>query len=299
MIQSSPNTWRKRRIEKRCKHCGRSFVPAGAARIGHPLNLCSRKCYYAARALRPVYTGPCMVCGRPCPERDARGVRRIGRQKMCSLACAIKSLRKTVNCVRCGQAFVTGRLRRRKYCSIGCYRQSIVDGGTERGTWVKRPCLFCGAIVKRRRHWVRKRIFCNPLCAGRYSTGERSTNWRGGASLRRGSSWRRQSALARERDGLCCRRCGKSQADNGQKLSVDHVRPWRDCEHEAEANDLRNLISLCRSCHAKKAKLERAWLQGDWMALASYRLSVGLPIDGLIIPTFKAQSAGRGVPDAR
>ena len=41
-----------------------------------------------------------------------------------------------------------------------------------------------------------------------------------------------------------------------------------------------NLVALCWSCHAKKYKLERRWLRGDWLALQEFRNFVGLTDSG-------------------
>jgi len=53
-------------------------------------------------------------------------------------------------------------------------------------------------------------------------------------------------------------------------------RPWREFDDEAEANNPNNLVSLCRRCHAKKARYENRWLRGDGLALQEYRRFIGL-----------------------
>jgi 5-methylcytosine-specific restriction endonuclease McrA len=107
--------------------------------------------------------------------------------------------------------------------------------------------------------------------------GARSAMFRGDKDPNRGADWNRIAERVRERDGYTCRWCGKTQADNRQKLSIDHVIPWRLFDNKAAANDLSNLIALCRSCHMRKtASFERLMMQGDFLALEDYRRQVGL-----------------------
>ncbi|MCB0216951.1 MAG: DEAD/DEAH box helicase [Chloroflexi bacterium] len=71
----------------------------------------------------------------------------------------------------------------------------------------------------------------------------------------RGPSWPRQALRARERDGRRCRLCNAPErADRAH--DVHHIRPFRDFgwqkglnERHLEANDLDNLITLCKACH--------------------------------------------------
>ena len=96
-------------------------------------------------------------------------------------------------------------------------------------------------------------------------------------AIRRTWAWNRIAARIRDRDNHCCRRCGKTEADNKQKLSVDHVIPWRSFTDKLEANAESNLVSLCRSCHQKKTiGAERRWLRGDALGIQDYRKHVGI-----------------------
>lgn len=265
---------RKERAEarvKKCVQCGVMFEHRDKRRPG---TTCSRACYDARRAFQP-YTGPCVVCGTACQPKSDSG-RWRPKQKTCSKMCARRGsgnskAGKPRKCDHCGVAYFPDSNGRLKYCSRKCYDAVLAANG-----WVVKPCDHCGASVRRRRQWVRARIFCGKQCQSAFFQGERAPMWREGTSLRRGKGWSRIAASIRERDGFTCRRCGKTQEENGQKLSVDHVRPWCDRESDEQANAPSNLVSLCRPCHSRKAKLERRWLLGDGTALQDYRRSVGL-----------------------
>jgi 5-methylcytosine-specific restriction endonuclease McrA len=101
--------------------------------------------------------------------------------------------------------------------------------------------------------------------------------FRGGTDPKRGPNWRRLAAAIRQRDDYTCRRCGKSQAENGQRLAVDHIMPWRlfDDADKTAANDPNNLVSLCKSCHAwKTARAERKFLRGDVIDFREYEKAI-------------------------
>ncbi len=101
--------------------------------------------------------------------------------------------------------------------------------------------------------------------------------YRGGEKHRRGKGWVAARRLVRERDGVC-RICSKTPEENGQQLSVDHVKPYRlFVDDDASANDPANLVALCRSCHNRKtARAERAYIKGDVLEYLRYLENVGL-----------------------
>jgi hypothetical protein len=60
-----------------------------------------------------------------------------------------------------------------------------------------------------------------------------------------------------------------SEAENGERLSVDHRVPWRYLP-ERFANHPSNLVSLCRGCHAWKTGAEGRWISGDVQDVKRY-----------------------------
>ncbi|UQZ76194.1 HNH endonuclease [Niallia circulans] len=67
-----------------------------------------------------------------------------------------------------------------------------------------------------------------------------------------GANWLNQRKLARKRDNYCCLKCGISEIQYGQELSVHHITPFVYFETYEEANRLENLMSLCEPCHRKE-----------------------------------------------
>lgn len=103
--------------------------------------------------------------------------------------------------------------------------------------------------------------------------------FRGDKDPNRGANWNRLADAIRERDGYTCRRCGISECGTirREKMSVDHVKPWRSFEDKALANHPDNLVSLCRKCHSRKTTVvERAWLRGDVLAWKQWVRSLHL-----------------------
>lgn len=62
-----------------------------------------------------------------------------------------------------------------------------------------------------------------------------------------GPDWARQRELARARDGSRCQVCGVEEKDRAH--DVHHKTPFRAFESAFQANQIDNLITLCKSCH--------------------------------------------------
>lgn len=181
-----------------------------------------------------------------------------------------------LTCKTCGAEFLRKGLRTNKnYCSPPCAFQALRG---ERA-FVDVPCSKCGQNVHRTAAAVKrvKRVFCSRTCASESQKGEDNVMWRGGAQRYRGKRWREIAEAIRARDGYLCRRCGRSQDDNGAPLPVDHVLPWRSFTDKDEANDPSNLVALCNPCHGAKNHIERKWWLGDTLPMDRYREAVRLP----------------------
>jgi 5-methylcytosine-specific restriction endonuclease McrA len=82
---------------------------------------------------------------------------------------------------------------------------------------------------------------------------EQHPNWRGGTSkiCWRGQGWTSARRSARQRDNNCCQICHKTAQEQGRAMDVHHRISYFSFATTIEANDLSNLVCLCRSCHRK------------------------------------------------
>jgi DEAD/DEAH box helicase domain-containing protein len=82
-----------------------------------------------------------------------------------------------------------------------------------------------------------------------------------------GPNWPRQRKLARARDHYRCQICGMPEQD--REHDVHHKIPFRTFTTYEQANQLANLITLCRACHrrAETAVRMRSGLGGLAFAL--------------------------------
>jgi 5-methylcytosine-specific restriction endonuclease McrA len=126
-------------------------------------------------------------------------------------------------------------------------------------------CRQCRKIVSRRRVEVeimKFGPFCSPKCffiwrkENNVYVGEGNPAWKGGySSPNYNYNWKRQRAKARKRDNYTCQDCGMTQQEWGYFLDVHHIVAYDLFEDPKKANDLSNLVTLCRRCHVKKHKV--------------------------------------------
>lgn len=114
----------------------------------------------------------------------------------------------------------------------------------------KIECLICKKLFYVKKSHLNKRKYCSVECKAIAISGENNWNWLGGKTPeienRLGLRiWKKISEIIRERDNHKCCICGKSQKEEGRKLSVHHILPYR----EFLDNNLNNLITLCGRCH--------------------------------------------------
>lgn len=192
------------------------------------LSFCSRACYFAHHSRRVEWQ--CRGCGARELLKPSAAERRV----YCSRACRTKHLRPgPVHCVNCGAWFSALKWN-------GQRRFVVVSG--------VKTCSRACDLAWRSNNEDRKRKI------GRAFAGDRHPNWKGGRTLLdrrayRGAGWSRIAEAARVRAGRCCERCGRSEAENGERLSVHHVVPFHNFRSSREANRPENLQALCRSCH--------------------------------------------------
>ena len=89
-----------------------------------------------------------------------------------------------------------------------------------------------------------------------FKEGKSNINWRGGIN-KDGHPFEFNKKLKlniRKRDNYTCQECGMTEKELGYKLACHHI------DYNKMNNNEDNLISLCRSCHAKTG-----WNRKDWI----------------------------------
>ena len=222
------------RIHK-CANCGVEVrgVSKGKCRDGRTAEnkFCGRGCYDQFRTkIRERKARPCDFCGKSYIRHTLKGNSQI---RFCSAECRNQALKASPrHCVSCGAWMTPIRFVKAtgKFVSLNS------------GKVCSRECLI---------NWFKT----NPVRKAKISaafSGDKHPNWQGGKLPRdHRSTWDKIADAIRDRDAHECRRCGKSEADNGCRLDVHHIVPRRECLSLEIANHPENLISLCGACHMR------------------------------------------------
>lgn len=171
------------------------------------------------------------------------------------------SKRKICICEWCHKSFTTRHDAPGRFCSRKCaarYGGSVSPGHPKKADiHIVRKCATCGKDYKTTTHQVRTRgsNYCSRECMGiaksRSMRAAGNHNYKGGKTVYRGRNWGQQSRLALKRDNYHCQICHKKLTGKWS-YGVHHIIPYREFNGDYEtANQLSNLITLCRSCHAK------------------------------------------------
>lgn len=219
---------------KICDHCKQGFYSNHARK-----RFCSNDCAYPIRE--------CELCGKSFKSK-------LHFQTYCSNECSGIAKRNRVKqlCNYCGVEFEQVKshadLGLTAYCSHECYAHSLENK-------LNVTCENCGKEFERAPNRIGNQVFCSSGCRYEKWHGENNPSWKVGKADRgRGSSWEIQRKKAIKRDGGKCQICGYRHRIGlkRQKIDVHHITPYRlfDGDHE-KANELSNLITLCRTCHSK------------------------------------------------
>lgn len=215
------------------------------------------KCVHESNRKKPT-EHICQYCQKPFSTRRNDKI----RNKYCSIPCfqAAYHSRSILTCRYCSKQFeVKLSQNNRRYCSPECRKQA------GRVTCI---CQYC----EKRFEITRSAFiqsggkFCSRECHYRWESenvsGENHPLWKGGRVYYRGPNWLAQRKLALERDNRTCQCCGKKKPRRGNH-DVHHIVSFRDFgyvvgknDNYKLANDLRNLITLCKKCHKKAEKGE-------------------------------------------
>lgn len=188
---------------------------------------------------------------------------------------------KNKKCLNCNREFLIKNSKyNQKFCSFGCYikfpksieTKQKISFYIQRNPIKNRPkgknvynynkqekeCKFCHKRFLVSPAFKDKAKFCSQKCNHEVQkvimSGDKSPNWRGGFYKYSGSGWIKLREKVYKRDGYCCRICGKGRK-HGRRIAAHHLIPDRFSskfkEIGAQLNHLKNLITLCSSCHAK------------------------------------------------
>lgn len=222
-------------VTRNCPQCGRDFQ----SRTGtNSTECCSHRCADLFRKEKARKPQECIICGRGFkPEFPPSHYRR----KTCSPEC---------QSIYLSRAFSTP-----EQLAIRSANGKQNQGRThpERQVTIEKVCIQCGSKYSMSGHVPKERReesrFCSHDCWYKFIRlhPDKHPSWRGGRFPYYGGDWNEKSRQARMRDNNTCQRCGKYQTE--PLLDVHHIKPRRFFEFWKNANDLSNLITLCKACH--------------------------------------------------
>src|SRR6185437_1971312 len=186
---------------------------------------------------------------------------RIATAKYCSMDCRDEGYRRKEKkpstakkiekiCCQCGVSFLIIPSREKHgrglHCSPACQYAAIAARPKESITLI---CLGCGSdYIRYPSHAAGqsgKGKYCSRACRDKHRVGTKHPQYLGGPPCYRGANWSGQKRAARRRDNFICQSCGVDGTD------VHHKQPFRLFNDYVIANDLSNLVTLCRPCHRK------------------------------------------------
>lgn len=207
----------------------------------------------------------CANCGKETPHNSTSQRRNKTGVFYCSYECQRDHRRKQKQysiCPICGRSFYAKPYMKRRLkvneqltCSPECRRAAL--------GWESKLlyCDWCGEGFRRRNALINGHNFCSRECMGNWQSanvkGESSPSWQGGYQPYYGADWKTNRRAAKKRDNRTCQACGSHQSGLSHTLEVHHIKPVRLFDNPNDANELSNLVTLCRPCHVKADVLAR------------------------------------------
>lgn len=221
-------------VELVCIHCGKKFS--------------MRKSYYLAAYVRKGIDR--LFCSKECRFKHESENGRVNNTSHTGT--------KSIVCKNCGKEFEVKPSefkRGKKYCSLECRSEYI-----NKNQRITKICKICNKEFKT--VVSRPSRFCSQECYGVWLSdaikGENHPNWNNGSSFEPYCEKFNNDFKERCRAffNYECVECGKSQEENGRKLSVHHV----NYDKLTCCNDATPLfVVLCHSCHAKTNGDRQYW----------------------------------------
>lgn len=277
----------KQRVKIICANCGVEFERL-ESQIHSKNTYCSLKCRNEHQKVvmlgnkNPVWSRilhKCVICGKEFYVKKSLSEKGYG--KTCSKECLRKHYSnvmsgensptwrggdtKIFKCQRCGNEYnskynIKTGIPYVKHCCRECLRETLkLRTGKKSPVYVdpiERICVICGAKFEVKPFRIRKGggIVCSKECLKLYQSKKMSGSgnhaWEGGITFTPYCEKFNEQFKERVREfwGRKCGNCGKSEIENGQKLSIHHVYYNKfTCCDDSEPS----FVALCVSCHAK------------------------------------------------
>ena len=179
-----------------------------------------------------------------------------------------KKNRKECICEWCKNKFETPMSRPGRFCSAQCRSEYGASRPRPKRRKpetmnIDRFCKVCGKHFTTTIYQILFREggkYCSIKCKGDATSirllSDGGPNYKGGISKNGstfyGGNWEKQKRKTLKRDGYACQICGKKKipGDRYSKIDVHHIKTILSFNGDFEsANQLSNLITLCRSHH--------------------------------------------------
>lgn len=195
-----------------CTHCNRLLIRRNAYIARHSTSYCDSACLRADYRTR--FGG----------ENNPRHGKHRGRM---------------LSCKTCGSQFyiypseLTKPGRTNQYCSNKCKGERTSE-------------VMRGKVVP-----AEQRSRQSATMIAKNKPPDEHPSWRGGTCKLYGKNWGMQRKLTLERDAHACQDCGYT--GKAGSLDIHHITPRRFFSDDWQAaNDLANLVTLCKSCHSTR-----------------------------------------------
>ena len=247
-------------IEVKCDQCGK-MIKKYYCQIKRNKNyFCSKECFDKFQVKKIEVK--CDYCGKK--NKKISSQIKNHKHHFCDKKCEGKwrYKQKEILCDWCGEKIKKQLYTMKRpyhFCNNKCEGKWVSkfrageNSPSWRGGGIEVKCDFCGKKIKKIQSHIKnyKHNFCNIKCMGSfYKTlykGENCIFWRDGRS-KEPYTIEFDDVLKekiRKRDNFTCQECNHTQEQLGYTLHVHHV------DYNKKNNNLNNLISLCRSCHAQ------------------------------------------------
>lgn len=276
--EEKKNGKKHRGMWRYCNYCGELFIVSISQLKSGIGKFCCIKCsnkHNGEQRKKVKIKKICPACGKEYEIFQYEINRRIYCSKECQYIgmsgennWAWNGGKKTVICDYCGKEIKRkpSQISDINFCCKNCqYKHyGINQTGNKNHQWkggkIKCTCQICGKEFEVKQNIKNNGygIYCSRICKGIGTGKEHHYNWKGGISYlpycEKFNENKREEI--REKHGRECFICGKSEEENGSKLSVHHIN-YR--KHQGCNGEKWSLLPLCRSCHTKTNHKRLYW----------------------------------------